>query len=207
MNVNEENKKLESVVKSCKAARICSRIIFILMVVATVITLVTGIVLMTNPDKTIVFDMGEGQINKELSIGSLKIGTIKSGELEESKAKLDDSLELTSSVPALQKYFDENKDSTGLVVGVYLIGISIMCLVMAVSMWLVSSVFDIIIKEGNPFADQVPKRILISMIIFTVVVAFTTGIGFAVLLGFVTWAVYTIMDYGKTLRIQSDETL
>ena len=127
--------------------------------------------------------------------------------MEESKAKLDDSLELTSSVPALQKYFDENKDSTGLVVGVYLIGIGIMCLVMAVSMWLVSSVFDIIIKEGNPFADQVPKRILISMIIFTVVVAFTTGIGFAVLLGFVTWAVYTIMDYGKTLRIQSDETL
>ena len=59
MNVNEEDKKLESVVKSCKAARICSRIIFILMVVATVITLVTGIVLMVNPDKTIVFDMDE----------------------------------------------------------------------------------------------------------------------------------------------------
>ena len=107
----------------------------------------------------------------------------------------------------MRKFFDENKDSYSLVIGIYLLGASLICLILTFAVWLISTVFDIILKEGNPFADNVPKRILTSMIILTVIIAMTSGIGFAVLLGITTWAVYTIMDYGKLLRIQSDETL
>ena len=205
MNVNDENMKLESVKKSCRAARICSRIIFFIMVVVSMTTLISGLFLMINPDKLNIkrrTDEANVSINKTLSVGSVQIGTIDNDGI-----KFANSQELTSSIPALQEYFDEHKDSEGLVIGVYLLMVGSVCFVAAVSMWVISSVFDIILKEGNPFADQVPKRILTSMIILTVVVAVTSGVGFAVLLAFVTWALYTILDYGKTLRTLSDETL
>ena len=209
MDVNDENIKLEKVIKSCKAAKVCSKVIFMIFMVATVLTLISGIVLiadrknMDDKIKTGILNKTEtGSFKKDFSIGGFKIGSIDDGDVE-----LSDNLELESSVPSLQKFFDENKDSYSLVIGIYLLGASLICLILTFAVWLISTVFDIILKEGNPFADNVPKRILTSMIILTVIIAMTSGIGFAVLLGITTWAVYTIMDYGKLLRIQSDETL
>ncbi|MBE5923296.1 MAG: hypothetical protein E7271_02370 [Lachnospiraceae bacterium] len=204
-NTNEVELKLENVMKSCKAARICSKIIFVFMMVATVTTLVSGIVMITGSDKydeQLKKGAEKANIKKELSVGPFAVGSIEDGDI-----KLAEGMEIESSVPAVQKYFDENSNSISFVIGFYLLTISMICFVLTFNVWLVSTIFDIILKEGNPFADKVPKRILTSMIILTVVVAFIAGIGFAALLGLVTWAVYTITDYGRVLRIQSDETL
>ena len=205
MTINEENIKLQNVIKSCKAARVCSRVIMIMLMVATVLTLITGIVMIANKDSMdakIKEGISESDIKKELSIGSFKIGTINGDDVA-----FADGLELESSVPALQKYFEDNQDSYALLIGFYCIFAAVICAILTFAVWMILSVFNTIIKEGNPFADSVPKRILISMVTLTVLVAVTTGAGFAVLLGLTTWAVYTIVDYGKQLRIQSDETL
>jgi hypothetical protein len=45
------------------------------------------------------------------------------------------------------------------------------------------------------------------MIVLSAVMLFTVSAGFAALGAITTWVVYTIMDYGKTLQVQSDETL
>ena len=127
--------------------------------------------------------------------------------IDEKDVKLLENSELTSSVPLIQELLDRHPDSYGLIMGVYLIAVSLICVVLAVSMYLISSVFDIIVKEGNPFADKVPKRLLTSMIIISVVVGSSVGIGFGVFAGFITWALYAIVDYGRVLRVQSDETL
>lgn len=205
MNINEENAKLQNVIKSCKAAKVCSKIILILFMVATVLTLVVGIVFIAdqkNMDAKIKEGLANSNIKKELSVGSIKVGSIDGDDIEFAKG-----MELESSVPALQKYFTDNSDSYALLLGFYCIFAAILCAILTFAMWMILSVFNTIIKEGNPFADSVPRRILISMVTLTVLVAITTGIGFAVLLGLTTWAVYTVVDYGKQLRIQSDETL
>ena len=41
----------------------------------------------------------------------------------------------------------------------------------------------------------------------TVVLLLTSGIAFGALGALTTWVVCTVMDYGKTLQTQSDETL
>lgn len=195
-----EGQKLEKVIKSCKAARVCARVIFIMFCVATVLTLVSGIAMIADHEK---LDEQFAQNDAEVSI---HVGS-QGPRFLLADVTGADGFELESSVPQLQEFFDENEDSTALPLGIYCLGISFVMLIGTFAVWLVYSVFDTIVKEGNPFADRVPKRILTSMIILTVVVALSSGLGFAVLLGLLTWAVYSILDYGKELRIQSDETL
>ncbi len=204
--MNEENAKLARVQKSCKAAGIISRVFFIVCAVGCVIALITCIVMITNQDK---FNeefaqaeaAGKTGAQLQMNAGPFVIGNVDYGTVE--KLMSD---EMHSSVPALQSYFDEHK-GPALVMGGYLMFIGVMCGITAFAFWLFMSMFNTIIKEGNPFADAVIKKMLICMILISVVITFTAGWGFGAVGGFLTWVVYTVMDYGRVLRIQSEETL
>lgn len=202
--MNEESKKLANVKKSCKGAKIVSKIILVFLIIATVATLVTGIVLIAGrkkfDDDIAKTDPSGTTFDVELSVGPINLGSFEDGEFVANDP-------LTSDVPAIEKFFEENSNSPSLILGFYLILISSVTAVSAVAFFLITSVFDIILKEGNPFADKAVKRTLIAMIILTVCAASTAGLGFGVLLGFLTWVIYTIMDYGRALKLLSDETL
>ena len=139
-------------------------------------------------------------MNTQLKVGPFVLGNIDNGEV-----KLAEKME--SDIPALEAFFEENQDSPSLLFGMYCILISFILVWFCVAFALISSVFDIIIKEGNPFADKAISRTLVAMIIISVLVASSAGLAFGVLCGFLTWVIYTIMDYGRVLKIQSDETL
>ena len=79
--------------------------------------------------------------------------------------------------------------------------------VAAVMMKLLSSVFAMIEKEDTPFTDKVIKRVTVVMIVISGFLFLTAGSALGILSGLATWVIYTVMDYGKTLQIQSDETL
>ena len=80
-------------------------------------------------------------------------------------------------------------------------------LVFAIMMKLVGGVFRIIREEENPFTDKAIRRITTVMIVASIVMFFTPGTVYGILGLVITWVVYTILDYGKTLQIQADETL
>ena len=203
--MNEENKKLENALKSCKAVKICTTIMFAFLIVAACLTLISGITLFVGKEK---FDI---EIENALKNGSMKtdisIGSIKIGRIDGDDVKLADGLSLESSVPALNDFFAANRNSLSLIISAYCLLAFLICAIMAVALGFVTSGFNTILKEGNPFADPVPKKILVAMIIVSCVIGSLTGIGFAVLMGLLTWAIYTILDYGRYLRVQSDETL
>lgn len=203
--MNEENAKLEQIKKSTKIAGIISRVFMIMAIVGCTIALITGVIMITNPER---FDK---QIREEylendgdVSVGS---GHIKLVKIDRQYVQMVKNMEMTSSVPSLQDYFDKHNSSISFNLGFYMLLIGIGCGILAAAMGIISSVFKLIMKEGNPFSDKVMKRVTISMIILSVVVALVTGLGFGVLLGFITWVVYTILDYGRTLKTLSDETL
>ena len=202
--MNEESKKLANVKKSCKGAKIVSKIILVFLTIAAVATLVTGIVLIAGRKKfdadIAKTDPSGASFDVVLSVGPINLGSFEDGEFVPNDP-------LTSDVPAVEKFFEENSNSPSLILGFYLILICVVTAISAVAFFLITSVFDIIIKEGNPFADKAVKRTLIAMIILTVITASTAGLGFGVLLGFLTWVIYTIMDYGRALKLLSDETL
>ena len=187
--MSTENEKLSRVKTSCKAASIVSKILFMICIVGTTVTLVTSIVMFFNREK---FDNEFETANEENFLGSM--GNVAVGNIQ-------------SDVPALEKFLEENSDSPSLAIAIYLLPMSLGCAMLSVAMYFFSSIFNIILKEGNPFDDKVIKRVLISMILLTAVLAFSAGGGFAVLGGLVTWVIYTILDYGRVLKIQSDETL
>ena len=110
-----------------------------------------------------------------------------------------------SDVPAIQEALTNRPYTT--IYGGYCFGIAAVIAVCAVLMKLISGTFAIIEKEDHPFTDKVIKRVTVVMIIVSAFLFFTAGASFGILGGLVTLVVYSILDYGKTLQIQSDETL
>ena len=202
--MNEESKKLKNIRTSCKAAKIVSKIIMIALIVAAVLSIVSGIVLLANRknmDEKILQAAASGQkINVDMKFGPFVFGRFVDGEFIATE-KID------SDVPALKAYFEENADSPSLFLGFYITLMSSIFIVSAVAFFFITSVFDIVVKEGNPFTGKVIKRTLIAMIILTLIVGSNGGLVFGILMGFLTWVIYTILDYGRVLQIQSDETL
>lgn len=196
--MSTENEKLKQVIKSCKGVRIVAVILLIMSIVGSVLTFIGGVTFIADGDhldSVIQQGIDEGKIDVEGDLSGNHFMNID----------LPNPDNMTSSVPALQTKFDEG--SYSFMFAIYLFTISALIAVTAVVLALFNSVFSIIIKEATPFCDKVIRRLLISLILVTLFVGLTVGWGFAILCGFVTWAIITIMEYGKQLQIQSDETL
>ena len=185
--MSKENEKLLAVKKSCKGVKIVSLILLITTIVATILALASGIIMKQA--------QAEGNTDVDIMYQGMKIGRVD----------LPDPDNWHSDVPAIQEKFDEG--SISFVFGLYLFIVFGILVFTAIVLALFYSVFDIIVKEETPFSDKVIRRLLISLILVDLILGGTIGWGFTILGGFVTWAIITIMQYGKELQIQSDETL
>ena len=197
IKMSSENEKLLAVQKSCKGVKIVSLVLLIITVVATVVCLTMAIVMTACSDKIdpkIMEAEDEGYVSTDVMINGMKVGYVDVNPEN-----------WHSDVPAIQQKFDEG--SLSFVMGIYLFFIFASLLFLDVVLFLFYTVFSIIVKEGTPFSSKVIRRLLISLIFVDVLLGVTAGWAFAILGGFVTWAVITIMEYGKQLQIQSDETL
>lgn len=199
--MNEESVKLAQIQKSCKAAKIVSKIFMVAAIVGCVLSLIASIVVFTNKDKyDEVFNAED--VTMKVGVGNFYFASFDHGDIN---SILDE--EMTSDVPEIQEYFDENQHSGALRMGFFLIIIAVYCACLAVVMGFIASIFSTVLKEGNPFSDKVLKKVLVSMIIITVIIGASNGLGMCLVLALVTWVVYTILDYGRTLQKLSDETL
>ncbi len=202
-----ENAKLERIRKSCKVGKTVSTVLCIIAIVGCVLALAAGITVMCmgkSFDQIVERAGGEGEISVTLGSGGF-LGRFKLVDIDLDDLGLNDPGKLESDIPAIQKAIDDHPYS--MLVSVYLFTAAFSTAVIAVILKLVSSVFGLIMKENTPFTDKVTRRVLIAMIVTSAGLFFTAGAAIGALGGIITWAVYTIMDYGKTLQIQSDETL
>ncbi len=204
--MNQENIKLNRIKKSSHVAGIVTRIVFILCVVASIILIVTSIVMIA--DRT--------NMNAQIKAGiegandvdvTKKVGPVNVHLLRFSKDSFDITKyqKIESSIPALEKALSDTPYS--LTLGFTLLTAGLNVVLLAIAMFQLYSVFDIIGKEDSPFTQRVLKKLLFALIVIDIVIAFTAGLGTAAVAGLVTWALYTIMDYGRLLQTQSDETL
>lgn len=196
--MNEENVKLEKIKKSCRFGKKIATILCIIAIVGCVCSMVAGIALLVNSERfepEFVKYVDEGKIDTSNGIGKVSGISIQGINVNDWK----------SDIPALQKALTERPYTT--VYGIYCIIISISVAVASLMIKLLSSVFELIEKENTPFTDAVIKRVTVVMIVISGFLLLTAGAAFGILGGLVTWVVYTVMDYGKTLQIQSDETL
>ena len=194
----EENVKIAKIKKSCSVGKKICAILSIVAIVGCVCAAVASFAIFgmgKEFDNKVQQGIEAGIINSENEFGSVKMININVGEVKK----------WHSDVPALQKILDEQPYS--ITYGTYCFIMSVACAVVTVMLKFIGSVFELIIKEDTPFTDKVIKRVVTVMIVLSAVMLFTMSAGFAALGGITTWVVYTIMDYGKTLQVQSDETL
>ena len=194
----EENVKIAMIKKSCSVGKKICAILSIIAIIGCVCAAVASFAIFgmgKEFDNKVQQGIEAGIINSENEFGSVKMININVGTVKK----------WHSDVPALQKILDEQPYC--ITYGTYCLIMSIFCAACTVILKLAGSVFELIIKEDTPFNDKVIKRVVIVMIVLSAVMLFTVSAGFAALGAITTWVVYTIMDYGKTLQVQSDETL
>ena len=194
----EENVKLEKIRKSCSVGEKVSTVFCIIAIVGCVMAIVAGIA---------IINMGSEFDDKVIQMsdsGVVDIGN-KIGGYQIMGISLGDPSNIRSDVPAIQEALKDHPYSVE--VSMYCFLAAGMTAIIAVMMKVTGSVFALIRKEDNPFTDNVIKRVLIVMIVLSGILFLTSGVSLGVLCGILTWVVYTVMDYGKTLQIQADETL
>ncbi|MBO4636234.1 MAG: hypothetical protein J5685_03725 [Clostridiales bacterium] len=227
--MNEEITKLAKVKKSCKAGRILTKILMIISIVAVVLSLVSGIAIIAAGER---FDHAllEGSRDPFYQDGGMVVPfgvrvSVKYSGDEDVVINVDDLSSpeyLADQTPASESnslvesgayhasrtaLLITNKLTPHMLYGLYLIFISVLCLAVVIVMHLLSSTFGIIEKEESPFSKKVIKRLTAIFTVISVVLLCTLGWGAGIIMGIITWALYTILDYGRILQIQADETL
>ena len=183
----EESVQIAKIKKSCNVGKKISNIFFILAIIGCIAALAGSIV---------IFSMGsdfETEIQKGIEAGYITEGD-DFGASSWVNINVGDVSKLHSDVPAIQNAIDDHPYA--ITYGSYCMIGAVACVVISVLMKMISSVFALIIK-----------RVVVIMIAISACMLLTTGAAFAALGAITTWVVYSIMDYGKTLQIQSDETL
>lgn len=194
----DNEKKLEKVRKSSTGARIASKILAIGAVVAFVLCLLTAIgmfVFHEQIDSVVSTEEG-GYLS--YSVGAVNF---KATEIDSIK----EILPTETSLPVFQNKIDNGEYAV--ILGFYLLGISMILVAVAVIFFLFEAAFKTIIKEGTPFGSKAIKRITIALVILSIAIGVMTGVGFGVIMGLITWCIYTILDYGRALQVEADETL
>ena len=197
--MNEEKVKIAKIKKSCHAGKIVSNVLSIFFVISFIASLVSGIMIIAEGkefDERIQQSEEMGYIDNADRIGSARLFDINIGIVPEN---------IESDIPAVQEALKDHPRSV--MWGSYMLIMGLAFAVVAILSKLVSSIFSLIEKENTPFNDKVKKRVTIAMIITTVILFMTTGTPFGVLFILLTWVVRSVLEYGKTLQIESDETL
>lgn len=194
----EETVKIEKIKKSCNVGKKVSNILCIVLIVGCVLAL-AGSIWIFNQGRQFDDMVAEGIASGIITTGD-DVGSVKLIHIE-----AIDASTIHSDVPALQEAIDDHPYAISY--GMTLLATAGFMAVAAVLVKLVSSVFGLIMKEDSPFTDKVIKRIVVVLLAVSAVMFLTSGMAFGVLGAIITWVVYTILDYGKTLQIQSDETL
>ena len=194
----EENVKIAKIKKSCKVGKTVSHILFIILLIGAIACAAASVTC---------FSMGKDfdiQMQKAADAGYISTDN----DLAAAKwidINLGDPTSLHSDIPALQEAIDDHPYS--IMYGTVCLVLSITCAVGAVLMKMLSNVFKLIMEEDSPFTDKVIKRVTIVLIVASVIGFLTSGAALGAIGLITAWVVHTILDYGKTLQIQSDETL
>lgn len=199
MEMNDENIKLAKIKKSCHLGKIAARIFCIIGIVGCVCGLIVGIGMFVKAETL------EPQMQRLVDDGKITPSRDFIGSVQMFNIDGIDPEDWESDIPAVQEALDNHPYT--IIYGTYALMAGGVLAVLAVLMSIISGTFGLIEKEDTPFTDKVIKRVTIVMGVISGLMLVSASAAFGIVGALVTWVVYNIMDYGKTLQIQSDETL
>ena len=188
--MNEQNNKLELLKKRCKTSEKVITVLQVIALIGIVGALVGAISCFMFKD-TINQAMAEQIAAGTATVEDFKISTGTSGLFI---FKID-----------YEEFFK---------VGNYATPLAINCVIATVitslCFYLLSifkTIFRNLIKEDNPFSDTILKGLKACFIVVTVLLVLFVGFGPGVVGGLLCWCIYSILEYGRVLQTEIDETL
>ncbi len=197
--MNEENEKLAKIKKSSRVGKKVTNILALIVGIVSIIMIVTGIIFLASGDKL------ESKFAEAAASGVISEPSNKMFYASAFHVEMIDPTKIETSSPAL-KHALETRPYT-ITYGIYFILVGLGLAGATVLLKLLSSGFAIIEKEDNPFTPAVIKRVTIVLIVLSIVMGLTIGGAYVVIGLLSTWLIHSVMEYGRTLQIQSDETL
>lgn len=185
--MNEYNNKLEVIRNRCRTSAKVVGILRTLTGVGLIGSLVGAIICFfqrTNVNE---------QVAAEVAAGNLKTETLRLGG------------SMLNVVIDYSKAFEEGNYAGPIIVSCVVA--AVICAAMVVILTLFKRIFTELSLEETPFSESVMGRLKTSFIIMTVVLAVFIGVGAGIIGGLFMWCVYSILDYGKVLQTEVDETL
>lgn len=176
--------KLAQVRKSCKAAKIVSRIMMIIGIAGTILCLI-----------------GIGAL---LIFGSKLDQAVQAGQgfFSVTNPEIHGLLILKIDLEKL------------VLAGEYAAACRIACTFGAIITFgtaiifaIITRIFVMIEQNETPFVDAVMKAIKTAFIVITIVLTILEGVGPGVMIGVCLWSIYTILDYGCCLQTEVDDTI
>ena len=180
--MEQEIIKLGRVKKSCATVQKVAKVMKVLMIVAAVLAFAAGViavVMRADLNDWLVTNNMAGRLNFNAGLSSL-IST---------------------------QFTPNDINSISIVLAIYAFEMTAVMIAFSVVMHKVETAFAAIGKADSPFTDDAIRKLTVAMVIVSIIVTLFAGVAFGILLGVITWAFYTILDYGRVLQIQSDETL
>ena len=183
----EQNQRLEEIKKRCKTSSKVIRVIQIIAIVGLIGSLV-GTIWCFVMKETI-----NTEIAKQVSNG---VATIENFKIDGGMLKVAINYD---------EMFQRGDYATPLCIN---FGIAtVITAITAYLLTLLKKVFDNLIKDNNPFSDSNMKYIKTSFIVMSVILLIFAGIGAGVICGLLCWCIYSILEYGRELQVEVDETL
>lgn len=185
--MNEQIQKLDVIRSRCKTASKVTKVLQIIAIIGIVGSLV-GLIFSFAMKDTI-----NAEIAKQVANGTATV----------------DSFKLEGGIIKLAINYDEmyNRNDYATPLGINCTIAAVLTTISAYLIGLFKKIFDNLIKEDNPFSDSIMKSLKICFIVLTVILLAFTGIGPGVICGLLCWCIYSILEYGKALQVEVDETL
>ena len=185
--MNEQNNKLEVIRKRCSISAKVVGIIRIFSEIGLIGSLVGAIICFFQ----------RAQVNQQVAEG-IAAGTVEVESLKMGGPLLNVVVDYTKAFQA--------GDYAGPII-ISCIVAALICAAVTVVLTLFKKIFIALSKEETPFSASVMGRLKTCFIIMTVVLAIFVGLGAGVIGGLFMWCIYSILDYGKVLQTEVDETL
>ena len=201
--MREQELKLANVKKSCDVARKVTKVFSILLIVASVLCLISGITIFAVRD----------DVNDHITIEGAQDGVLRftfaaDGMEEVGGYVTVDDITTNGLIGVkfdLEKVANEG-DVAELLMGECYGGF-IICVIMTAIFIMIQKAFILIKESDTPFHPAVLKRLKLVFVIITIAALLFAEIGTAVICGIVFWCIYCILDYGFVLQQEVDETL
>lgn len=183
----EQNQRLEEIKKRCKTSSKVIRVIQIIAIVGLIGSLV-GTIWCFVMKETI-----NTEIAKQVSNG---VATIENFKIDGGMLKVAINYD---------EMFQRGDYATPLAINFGLA--TVITAITAYLLTLLKKVFDNLNIDDNPFSDSIMSSLKICFIVMSVIIMLFVGVGPGVICGLLCWCIYSILEYGRVLQVEVDETL